>query len=257
MPSTATVVFIHGMYMNGLSWQPWVDRAQARGHTCHAPSWPYHDGQPRVLRRQIDPALGRLTFGAVTDHLKAFIDTLPERPALVGHSIGGLAVQKLVNDGYATAGVAISSAPARGVLSGDPHFVRANFPHLNPAAGNAPVQMTPKRFHYAFANTMTADASRLAFDQYVVPESRNVPRSTLTGQGRIDLRRSHPPLLFLAGDSDHLTPLAMVKRNVRAYRRSVGVVDFTEFGHRSHLICNQDGWEEVADAALDWLGRQS
>lgn len=256
MSSPATVVFIHGMYLNGGSWQPWVDRAQARGHTCHAPSWPYHDGEPAALRQHIDPALGRLTFGAVTDHLKAFIDTLPERPALVGHSIGALAVQKLVNDGYGTAGVCVSSAPARGVLSGDPHFVRANFPHLNPLAGKAPVQMTPQRFHYTFANTMSADASRRAFDQYVVPESRNVPRSTLTRQGRVDFRRRHPPLLFLAGDSDHLTPLAMVKRNVRAYRRSQGVVDFAEFGHRSHLICNQDGWEEVADAALDWLAQQ-
>jgi pimeloyl-ACP methyl ester carboxylesterase len=253
--SPGPVVFIHGMYMNGASWHPWVERASALGHDRHAPSWPYHDGEPAALREHIDPGLGRLTFGEVTDNLKRFIDTLPERPALVGHSIGALAVQKLVNDGYATAGVCIAPAPPRWVLSGDPHFVRANFPHVNPLAGNAPVQMTPERSHYAFANTMSEAASRSLFDQYVVPESRNVPRSTLTRQGQIDFRRPHPPMLFFGAARDHLTPAAMVKRNVLAYRKSEGVVDFRQFDGRSHIVCSEPGWEQVADTALAWLAR--
>lgn len=253
MTTTTQIVFIHGMYLNGRSWRPWVTRAEARGHVCHAPSWPYHDGDPVDLRAHLDPALGSLTFGAVVDHLKAFIDTLSERPALVGHSIGGLAVQKLVNDGYATAGVSISPAPPQGQLSLDPHFFRANFPHVNPLARNKPVHMTPKRFHYTFCNTMTEQDSDQAYEQYAVPESRNVPRSTLTKQARIDFRAPHVPLLLIAGDRDHLTPLSLVKKNVKAYRDPSSIVDFTHFTNRSHFICNQDGWEEVADFALDWI----
>src|SRR5215470_18082947 len=99
MAQASDVVFIHGMYMNGRSWAPWVEHFSAQGYRCHAPSWPYHDGEPAALRRDIDPGLGRLTFGQVTDHLKAFIDTLPRRPVLIGHSVGGLQTQKLVNDG--------------------------------------------------------------------------------------------------------------------------------------------------------------
>jgi pimeloyl-ACP methyl ester carboxylesterase len=256
MPESSTIVFIHGMYMNGHSWGPWVERATAAGFTCHAPSWPYHDGEPAVRRSTIDPRLGRLTFGQVTRYLKGFIDGLPERPILIGHSVGGLQVQKLVNDGYATAGVAISPAPPLGVLSLDRHFWRANFPHVNPLAGNRPVVMTRERFHYTFCNTMSRSASDAAFEQYVVPESRNVPRSTLTPQARVRFGAPHAPLLFLAGDSDHLTPLAMIRRNARAYRSSAGVVDFEGFTNRSHFICNQDGWEEVAGRALDWLARR-
>ena len=251
--SRATVVFIHGMYMNGSSWKPWVERATARGHTCLAPSWPYHDGTPADLRATIDPRLGKLTLAAVTQQLKTVIDALPQRPVLIGHSIGGLLVQKLVDDGYARAGVAISSAPPRGVVSFDPNFFRANFPHTNPLSGNQPVVMTRKRFHYTFCNTMTRAASDEAWERYVVPESRNVPRSTLTRQGRIDFRAEHVPLLFVAGDRDHLTPLSMVRRNVKAYRAS-SKVELKEFSDRSHFICNQDGWEEVADHALDWVG---
>ncbi len=252
----ATLVFIHGMYLNGRSWQPWVDRATERGHACHAPSWPFHDGEPRELREHIDPGLGGLTFGAVTAHLKDFIGTLPEPPVVVGHSIGGLVAQKLVNDGCASAGVSISPAPPRGIVTLDPHFFRANVPHVNPLAGNRPVIMTPERFHYTFCNTMTAEDSAAAFEQYVVPESRNVPRSTLTKQARIDFRAEHAPLLIVAGGRDHLTPLSMVRRNARAYRAPGSVVDVEEFGDRSHFICNQDGWEEVADLVLDWIARR-
>jgi pimeloyl-ACP methyl ester carboxylesterase len=249
------LVFVHGMYMNGLSWEPWVERAGLRGYQSHAPSWPCHDGAPADRRASIEPALGRLTFGAVTQHLKDIIDALPGRPVLIGHSVGGLLVQKLVNDGYATAGVSISPAPPRGVVSFDPHFYRANFPHVNPFAGRRPVAMTPQRFHYAFANTIGRADSDAALARYTVPESRNVPRSTLTRQGAIDFRRPHVPLLVIGGENDHLTPLAMVRRNAGRYDPAGGVVDFREFPGRSHFICNEPGWEEVADHAFDWLSK--
>ena len=250
----ASIVFVHGMYLNSDSWQPWLTLARSRGHLCHAPSWPYHDGDPATLRGTVDPGLGSLTFGDVTRFLERYLKTLPERPVLIGHSIGGLLVQKLVNLGYGRAGVTLSSAPAQGIVSLDPHFWAANFPHVNPLAGNRPVRMTPKRFHYTFCNTMPRPASDEAFERYVVPESRNVPRSTLTRQGRVDFRADHPPMLFVAGDRDHLTPAAMVGRNARAYARSGSAVEFKLFTDRSHFICNQDGWESVAAFVLDWVG---
>jgi pimeloyl-ACP methyl ester carboxylesterase len=207
MPSTTSVLFIHGMYLNAASWQPWVERAAAAGLDAHALSWPFHDGTPAQRRASIDP------------------------------------------------GVGISSAPAGGVLSLSPHFVPANFPHINPFAGNRPVVMTAQRFRYTFGNTMTPAASDALFEQYVVPESRNVPRSTLTSQAAIDFTRSHVPLQFLTGDDDHLTPLDAVRRNARAYRRggAGGEVEVQVFAGRCHAICNQDGWHEVADVAFAFV----
>jgi pimeloyl-ACP methyl ester carboxylesterase len=251
-----TLLLIHGMYLNGSSWGPWVARAEAAGFRCAAPSWPFHDGEPAERRVHVNPALGKLSFAAVTDHLKAVIDDLPSRPVLIGHSIGGLLVQKLANDGYARAGVAISSAPPRGVVTTDLHFLRANFPHLNPFAGTKPVHMTPERFHYAFANSLSRADSDAVFETYVVPESRTVPRSTLTSQGAVDMRAAHVPLLFLTGDADHLTPASLVQRNVRGYRGSEGSVEFEQYVGRSHLICLEPGWEEVADRAISWAAQQ-
>jgi alpha-beta hydrolase superfamily lysophospholipase len=248
-----TVVFVHGMYMNDRSWAPWVERARAAGFDGLAPCWPYHDGEPEVLRREMDPRLRGLTFGQVVRHIAAVISGLDEPPFVVGHSVGGLVVQRLVNDGLVRAGVAISSAPALGILSLDPNFWRANFPHVNPLAGNRPVVMTPQRFHYTFCNAMSHAASDRAFDAYVVPESRNVPRGTLIPSARIHFRRAHVPLLFLGGDLDHLCPIGAVRRNAQAYRRSPSPVPLQVFPGRCHLICNQVGWEEVADAAFDFL----
>jgi pimeloyl-ACP methyl ester carboxylesterase len=247
------VIFIHGMYLNGQSWQPWVERFAAAGFSCSAPSWPLHHGDPGALRTEVNPGLGALTFPVVAEHFRSLIDDLPERPILVGHSIGGLLVQRLVSDGYACAGVSISSAPPPGVVSFSPHFLRANFPHINPLAGNRPVQMTPKRFHYAFCNTLSRSASDEIFERYVVPESRNVPRSTLGRSARIDFAAAKVPLFFLTGTQDHLTPVAMVRRNANKYKAGPGQVDYREFEGRSHYICGEQGWEEVADAALGWL----
>ena len=252
MTPRPTIVFVHGMYLNGLSWMPWVDRARSRGFDAIAPSWPFHDGRPAALRASVDPGLGRLSFGQVVAAMKAVIDGLPERPLLIGHSIGGLAVQKLVADGYARGAVAISSAPPQGVLTVAPDFVRANWPHINPFAGNRPIAMTKPRFHYTFATTMTRAESDAAFDELVVPESRNVPRSTLTAQAHIDFAAEHVPLLMLAGDTDHLTPERLVRTNAARYRHPVEV---RTFAGRAHFICNQPGWEEVADASFDFLER--
>ncbi len=229
------------MYLNGRSWAPWVERARGRGF------------EPARLRETLDPGLGHLTFGDVVASLKSVIDALPERPLLIGHSIGGLVTQKLLADGYARAAVAISSAPPQGVLTLAPDFLHANWPHLNPFAGNRPIRMTKPRFHYTFATTMTRAGSDAAFDQLAVPESRNVPRSTLASQAHIDFAADHAPLLMLAGDTDHLTPEALIRKNAASYRQPVPVRTFT---NRSHFICNQPGWEEVAGASFDFLEQQ-
>jgi len=220
------------MYLNGLSWAPWVERANNRGFDAIAPSWPFHDGEPARLRETLAPGLGRLTFGDVVASLKTVIDALPERPLLVGHSIGGLATQKLVADGYARAAVAISSAPPQGVLSLAPDFFRANWPHINPFAGSRPIRMTKPRFHYTFATTMTRADSDTAFDELVVPESRNVPRSTLTSRAHVDFDAEHVPLVMFAGDTDHLTPEALIRKNAARYRQPARTSSATSRGGR-------------------------
>jgi len=253
MTRSTSVLFVHGMYMNGESWSPWFAKAEAHGYTPVAPSWPFHDGKPADLRASIDPGLGRLTFPQVVSHYAEIIRALPEPTRLVGHSVGGLVVQKLISMGLGVSGVAICPAPPNRLFSFNPHFFRANFPHLNPLAGNRPVVMTPERFHYTFGNASTREESDAAFEAYVVPESRNVPRSSLGPSGYINFGKRHAPMLLIGASEDHLIPADMVERNAKKYHGAGVGVDHVAFEGRSHLICNQEGWEEVAEHTFGWL----
>jgi pimeloyl-ACP methyl ester carboxylesterase len=247
------VVFIHGMFMNPASWDGWVRFFGERGYACHAPAWPFHQGQPAALRQRPDPALGRLTLGQVVEAMAEVVRRLPAPPLLVGHSMGGLVVQKLVNAGLGRRGVCIDSAPPQGIFSFEWSLLRSNLPTINPLAGHRACHMTVERFHYTFCNTMTLDETRRAFEALVVPESRDVARSSTGADGQVDFRRPHAPLLFVAGERDHIIPASLNRKNLAAYSDAGSRRDYREFPGRGHFICAQPGWEEVADFAEGWL----
>jgi pimeloyl-ACP methyl ester carboxylesterase len=256
--SSKTVVFIHGMYMNHLCWNEWVERFQARGYHCLAPAWPGRDKPVESLRKnQPDVELGKLTLQGVLEHLDHIIRSLDEKPILIGHSMGGLATQLLLQRDLAVAGIAIDSAPPMGVFTAQWPFLKANWGHISPFASQGqPVEMTFKRFQYAFVNTMSSAEQRTAFDKFAVPESRRVPRQSLTSIARIDFKKPHPPLLLIAGSVDHLIPAALVRTNYKKYQNTRSVTDFKEFPGRNHFLIGQKNWEEIADYCMEWLNTQ-
>lgn len=255
MAQTKTIVFIHGLFQNPASWERWIEFFSARGYTCHAPAYPYHEGVPRELRRDPNPILGHVTFGDVIHHLEKFIDGLSEKPILIGHSIGGLAVQKLLAMDQGVMAAAIDSAPPKGVFSAQWSFLRANLPTVNPLAEDSVCLPSVNWFQYAFCNTMTLAETRVEYDRYVVPESRNIPRSTTGHDGAIDLAKPHRPLLFIAGEKDHIIPASLNLKNFMAYKDQTSLREFKVWPNRTHYICSMSGWEEVADYVAGWIER--
>jgi pimeloyl-ACP methyl ester carboxylesterase len=257
MPSK-TILFIHGMYMTPLCWEHWLNFFQAKGYRCIAPAWPDRDKAVRELRKNHpDPQLGRLTLSRVIEHYVSLIHMLEEKPILIGHSMGGLVVQLLLQRYEAIAGVAIDSAPPQGVFTPDMAFLKSNWPHINPFVSQSnPIQMTLERFQYTFVNDMPLEEQQDAFERYVVPESRRVPAQSLTKDASIDFSRPHPPLLLVAGSNDHLIPASLNLTNYKKYKRSASITDFKEFAGRTHFIIGQAGWEEVAGYIAAWLGEK-
>ena len=252
---TGTILFIHGMFMNPLCWEHWIKHYQTNGYTCIAPAWPGREKPVETLRKNYpDPQLGKLTLSAVIESLVETIKPLGAKPILIGHSMGGLIVQLLLQRDLAIAGVAIDSAPPQSVFTIKWSFIKSNWPAINPFVPEGqPMQMPFEHFQYTFVNTMSLPEQRAAYERYVVPESRRVPRESLTSVARIDFKKQHPPLLLIAGSDDNIIPASLNKTNYNKYKRSPSITDFKEFAGRTHFIIGQKNWQEVADYIIAWL----
>lgn len=255
--STKAVVFIHGMYMTPLCWEQWTERFQAKGYRTLAPAWPGRDKTVKDLQTP-DPQLSKLNLSAILDHMTNIIRNLDEKPILIGHSMGGLIAQILQNRGLASASIAVESAPPAGVFTTKFSFLKANWGHVTPFANpNSPVIMTFERFQYVFVNGMPLNEQRAAFEKYVIPESRAIPRQSLTSVGKVDFNKEHAPLLFISGGNDNVIPPALNKTNLKRYKSRSSVTDFKEFEGRNHFLLGQKNWEEVADYCMEWIASRA
>src|SRR5215471_2498417 len=158
-PAGSHVVFIHGLWLHASSWEPWTELFQTAGYTPLAPGWPGEAGTVEEARANPDQVAGK-GIDAVVDHYAQVIGGLDAPPVVVGHSFGGLIVQRLLGQGLAAAGVAIDAAPVKGVLSLPPSAVRvASVALRKPANRNKAVALTAEQFHYGFGNALPAQES--------------------------------------------------------------------------------------------------
>ncbi|HAA13485.1 MAG TPA: alpha/beta hydrolase [Cytophagales bacterium] len=255
--NSRTIVFIHGLFMNNHAWDDWKALFEAQGYTCYAPAHPKHEGNPAELRANPPAGLENVQFQDWLTQLETFIDNLPEKPILIGHSFGGLTAQKLVESGRAEAAILISSAPPKGVSTFKLSFVRANLKVVSPLKGktifNPSDRKYKKWFHFAIANTLTREQSDELFDQFAVPESRETPRASLEDIAAIDTQKPHVPLLFVGGLDDVIVPNVLLTGTMAKYTDANSVVDHKFYEGKDHFICGAPGWEEVAEYCLNWL----
>ncbi len=254
MINSKEILFIHGLHENAHVWIEWKLFFENLGYKCHTPSYPYHEGIPSELRQNPNRLLRKVGLNEVIDYYKNYIKGLSDKtPILVGHSMGGLIVQKLMQFDMGALGVCITSASPKGVMSFKWSFIKSNIGVINPFKFNSLYCGTKDWFHYAICNTMTRRQSDEIYDLAVVPESRNIPRSSRFNDGKIDFKKPHKPLLFIGAEKDHIIPISLVKKNVKAYKHTDSITEFKEFRGKAHSLCFQSGWQEVADYIHQWI----
>jgi pimeloyl-ACP methyl ester carboxylesterase len=238
-----------------------VERYEARGYRVLTPTYPGFEGGVEALREDPSP-IEALTFPAVVEHVGGIIDGLEKPPIIIGHSAGGVLTQILLDYGYGAAGVAIDSVPAEGVKVVPVSQIRSLFPILkNPANRHRAVGLTPEQWHYAFANTLSREESDATHERYHIPASGRLVWVGATAnftpghqEAYVNFRNEdRAPLLFIAGSEDNIMPPAVNQSNAKHYRHAKSPTDYKEFEGRSHYgVIGGEGWEEVADYALEW-----
>jgi pimeloyl-ACP methyl ester carboxylesterase len=242
-----TIVLIPGLWMTALSWEDWVKHYSEKGYSVIAANWPGMNADIDQLRR--DPGtFAKLGLTEVVDHYEQIIRGLETAPIIIGHGLGGLVTQILLDRGWGAAGVAIASAAPKGVF-------QSVFRNLKLALKGRSI--TPQQFHYDFANTFAEAPSIAAFERYVVPAPDRILRELALGNFSPDApstvrfhNDSRAPLLLVAGGKDRVVPSSMAKANFDSYRESKADTDYKEFPNQTHFSLLRE--TKVADYALGW-----
>jgi pimeloyl-ACP methyl ester carboxylesterase len=249
-----TIMLIHGAWLNAHSWEGFKARYEAKGYNVIAPSWPLDDRSPAELRAAPHPELGNVGINAILDHYDQAIRALPEMPILIGHSFGGTITQHLLDRGLGAAGVAINPAPTSGVLVGW-QTIKSTFPvFLSWGSWRRVMTMSRKFFGTRFAQTVRPADVDATYDRYVVPTPGKVYWDGLVaaaGKIRWD-NPNRAPLLLIGGGIDLIAQAEMTRAMFQKQKRAPSTTELKIYPDRSHWICMEPGWEEVADFAIDW-----
>ena len=250
---TKTIVLIHGAWLNSKSWEGFKARYEAKGYTVIAPDWPYDDRDPAALRASPRPELARLGQRQIVDHFEKIVRALPEEPILIGHSVGAVFTQHLLNRGLGVAGVAINPAPT----PGEPLYPHSNIsalPVFHDLLSWRKVKVMSRRFfRRRFAQTAPEAQKDALYDRYIVPTPGKVYWDGVIKPLRISWANpDRAPLLLIGGGKDLIADAGMTRAIFRKQSRAGSLTELRIFPDRSHWTGIDAGWEEVADLALDW-----
>ncbi len=256
------VVFVHGLWLLRSSWNRWAGVFDHAGYAAVTPEWP--DDPETVGEANAHPEVfAHKTVGQVADHFGDVIGQLTKKPAVIGHSFGGLLAQMLAGRGLSAATVAIDPAPFRGVLPLPFSALQAAWPVLgNPLNRNRAVPLTYEQFRFGFANVVSEDEAKELYATFAVPGSGAPIFQAATAnlnpwtEVQVDSKNAaRGPLLIISGENDNTVPWAIAHASYEQEQRNPAVTEITEMPKRGHSLTIDSGWREVAETALAFVKR--
>jgi pimeloyl-ACP methyl ester carboxylesterase len=257
------VVFIHGLWLLPSSWDNWAGVFEQAGYAPVTPTWP--DDPDTVEQARANPdVLAKKTIGQIADHTAEVIGQLTRKPAVMGHSTGGLLAQIIAGRGLSAATVAIDPGPFRGVLPLPISALKSAKPVLqNPFNRGRAVTLTFEQFKYGWANALSEEEAQSLYETYHVAapgvalmQMANANLNPFT-EARADTKNpQRGPLLIIDGEKDHTVPWAIAKASYDKQKRNrESVTEIVEIPNRGHSLTIDSGWREVCDKALEFVKR--
>jgi pimeloyl-ACP methyl ester carboxylesterase len=255
-------VFVHGLWLLPSSWDRWVAVFEEAGFSGLTPGWPDDPATVQQANAKAE-VFARKSVGQIADHFEAVIRLLERKPAIIGHSFGGLLAQILAGRGLAAASVAIDPAPFRGVLPLPISALRSASPVLrNPANRHRAVPLTYEQFRFAFANVLVEDEAKKLYDEFAVPGSGEpifqAATANLNPWTEVKVDTKNPdrgPLLIISGENDHTVPWSIANGAYKKQSHNPGLTEIVEMKNRGHSLTIDNGWRKVADTSLDFVKR--
>ncbi len=256
------VVFVHGLWLLPSSWDRWAAVFEDNGYVALTPGWPDDPDTVEEAKAHPEVFAGK-SIGQVADHFETIIRGLDKKPAIIGHSFGGLLTQILAGRGLAAASVAIDPAPFRGVLPLPISALKSSSPVLrNPANRNRAVPLTFEQFRYGFANAVSEEEAKQLYEDFAVPTPGKPLFQAATAnlnpwtEAKVDTKNpDRGPLLLISGERDHTVPPAIVNASYKQQQDNQGVTEIEKIPGRGHALIIDNGWREVADKALAFVRR--
>jgi len=256
------VVFVHGLWLLPSSWERWAQLFEDAGYAAVTASWPDDPETVSEARSHPEVFAGK-TVGQVASHVAELIGRLDSKPAVVGHSFGGLHAQIAAGRGLTAAAVAIDPAPFRGVLRLPLTTLRAGLPIIaNPFNRGRAVSLNFEQYRYAWANALSEEAGRQLYETFHVPGAAaplfQAAMANLNPWTELKVNRTNAdrgPLLIISGEKDRTVPWALANASFKKQRRNPGVTEIVEIPDRGHALTIDSGWREVADKALAFVQR--
>lgn len=246
------VVFVHGMWSQASVWDAWLPFFAERGYTCHTVALPGH--QPGVSEAE----LARVGFADCIDAAVSVVSRL-ERPVLIGHSMGGLIVQKLAATLPVRAAVLLNSAAPRAVFPLRPVMLPGLARHfLRWGLWKGVLRLSRREADYLlFSGLEQSERERLS--AATLGESGRV--SYQLGFGRLGWCRLHDvvpddirsPMLLLAGRYDRMIPVGVSRSIARYYGTKL---TYRELPQNAHWLLGEAGYVERINEVLRWLAEQ-
>lgn len=255
MTQNRSILFITGAFVSNTCWDQWRTHFEAQGYATFAPPWPHKDAPAESLRnRQPDPAIASNRLAALTDYYANMVKQFPEPPIVIGHSIGGLIVQLLLQRNLVALGIAIHSVPPQGVITFKFSFLKAGWKALGFFTSTKESYLISfESWNYAFANGMECDEQKESYYNFAIPESKLIVRDTITSAAKVDFKKPHAPLLLISGSTDNTIPASLNYSNFKRYKDKSSITDYKEFFGRNHNVLVQSTWKDNADYILEWI----
>ena len=250
-----SIVFITGSFIGNNCWDEWIIYFESMGYNCLAPGWPYKDAPPEELRnRHPDADIASNNLADLTEYFAAIINSMPGKPIMIGHSLGGLVVQLLLHRGLGGAGVTIHSFPPPGICTFKFSFLRPLWETMAFFTSVKETYMISfRKWIHVIANGMSCEMQKELFYRYAVPESKLVIRDAFKCAAKINFESPHAPLLFISGGNDQVIPASLNFVNYQKYEATDSITHYKLFKGRNHLIFGHPAWIENAAFVLDWL----